>query len=86
MDCDICFLCHNHVDFAKLDEAYPHLSEATDTFPPQGLSQLEEYIFWGSICLECARAADAPPPEPPRFRTLATERQAGPGSYLPGNS
>jgi hypothetical protein len=87
MDFDICFLCHSHIDFTKLDEAYPHLSEEVDTFPPQGLTPLEENIYWGAICVDCAQAAEAPPPERAPFRNFsAVQREAESTIFFPGNS
>jgi len=58
MDCDICSVCHRHIDFAKLDAAYPHISESSGHFPPQEMSHLEEQIYWGTICADCARSAE----------------------------
>lgn len=87
MDCDICFLCHSHIDFARLSEAYPHLCEDTDSSPPQGLSHLEEKIWWGDICVECAQKAEAPPQEAPRFRDIpSAQRLAGRNISFPGSS
>jgi hypothetical protein len=56
MDCDICSVCHCHIDYAAVDEAYPHLCEGADHFPPEGMSSLEEDIYWGTICVDCALA------------------------------
>ena len=61
MDFDVCYECHRHIDHTAVDEAYPHLSERHAPFPPEGMSFLEEDIFWGRICVDCARTAGMEP-------------------------
>jgi len=93
MDCDICSVCHSHIDYSKLDEAYPHLTGGSDHLPPQGMSPLEEGIYWGTICTDCARSAEAcadayaetETPGKPRIRILpppANENPAATNSSL----
>lgn len=77
MDCDVCSVCHSHIDYGRLDRAYPHLCGEPAALP-ECLSPLEESIYWGEICLECARAAETEPPERPRFRTFPPPRPSVP--------
>jgi len=57
MDHDACCECHRKIDHSTVDQAYPHLSEDHAPFPPKAMSILEEAIYWGRICVECARVA-----------------------------
>ena len=59
MDFDICLFCYGHIDYSKLDTAYPQLAEALDFLPPDDMTLLEENIYWGNICLECAQLAES---------------------------
>lgn len=80
MDFDICLVCHSHIDYSKLDAAYPHLTDSSDFFPPEGMSSLEQNIYWGNICLACARLAEGGAPEKPRPRTPPSLPVTGPAS------
>ena len=86
MDLDICLVCQSHIDSLKLDAAYPHLTETSDCLPPYGMTLLEEHIYWGNICLECAQLAENPAeneaPGKTRPHTPAVViPKAGPGSF-----
>ena len=84
MDCDICSVCHVHIDYAAVDRAYPHLSEGPEHFPPEEMSFLEEQIYWGMLCVSCARAAETKNlPEEPKFRVLDSPAKPAKG---PGRS
>jgi hypothetical protein len=63
MDCDICFVCHRHIDYAALDQAYPHLCEEPNQLPPDDMNVLEEHIYWGDLCADCAQESEQLPPE-----------------------
>jgi len=75
MVCDICRICHSHIDYAQLDEVYPHLSDGSYDLPPAGMSLLEEDIYWGTICLDCARSAEASLPENVGLPALPPNKQ-----------
>lgn len=72
MDCNACSVCHAPIDHKAVDEAYPHLSEDHDQFPPKTMTSLEEDIYWGTICVDCARSAEtAVPVKQIPYRTAA---------------
>ena len=83
MDFDICLVCHSRIDYSKLDAAYPHLTESSDYFPPAGMSPLEESIYWGTICADCARSAEAEAPgqELPQGPPPATVQHPGAAAF-----
>ena len=77
MENDVCWECHTHIDHAAVDDAYPHLS---GDLPPEVMSILEEEIFWGRICVECARSAGMEP-----ARRVAAQNPAMPSVRRRGN-
>jgi len=75
MDCDACYECHRQIDHSAVDQAYPHLTEDHAPYPPEAMSILEEDIYWGRICAECARTAGLEP-----LRKTAVQNQTTPST------
>jgi hypothetical protein len=59
VDCNACSVCHHPIDHKAVDEDYPHLSEDPDQLPPKTMTSLEADIYWGTICVDCARSAES---------------------------